>query len=159
MSTRPEQVLDMYGTSRIEDQRRYYERRRSEFDRAHGQLLLLSAVLLGATSTVSGLAGVDIGAKLVFAILAAVLPALSTALTAYGGLFAFERHAKLYGDAAHNLGIIDAPEPAGLNEEAVRTYVEQIEKVFETEQAQWGQLAAERSAAGPHPQVSGPGAE
>jgi hypothetical protein len=150
VSSRPAEVLDLYSTARLEDQRRYYERRRSEFERAHGELLILSAALLGATSTVSGLAGVDIRGKLVWAILAAILPALSTALAAYGGLFAFERHAKLYGDAVHNLGLIDAPELSGLTderraEEAVRAYVEQIEKVFETEQAQWGQLAAERS--------------
>ena len=153
MSTRPAEVLDLYSAARLDDQRRYYEKRRSEFERAHGELLILSAVLLGATSTVSGLAGVDIGGKLVWAILAAVLPALSTALAAYGGLFGFERHAKLYGDAVHNLGLIDAPELSGpmderKAEEAVRTYVEQVEKVFETEQAQWGQLAAERSASG-----------
>jgi hypothetical protein len=151
VSTRPAEVLDLYSAARVEDQRRYYKRRRSEFERAHGQVLILSAVLLGATSTVSGLAGVDIRGKLVWAILAAVLPALSTALAAYGGLFAFERLAKLYGDAVHNLGLIDAPDVSGLTddraEEAVRTYVEQVEKVFETEQAQWGQLAAERPPA------------
>jgi hypothetical protein len=153
LSTRHAEILDLYSTARVEDQRRYYKKRRSEFERAHGELLVLSAVLLGATATVSGLTGVDIGGKLVWAVLAAVLPALATALTAYGSLFAFERHAKLYGDAVRNLELIAAPELSGLTAErkaeaAVRMYVEQVEKVFETEQAQWGQLAAERPASG-----------
>ena len=95
MSSRAEQVLQVYRAARLDDQLRYYEKRRAEYERAHGELLIASAVLLGLTSTASALAGIDIGGKIVWAILAAILPALSTALAAYGGLFAFDRQAKL----------------------------------------------------------------
>jgi hypothetical protein len=45
----------------------------------------------------------------VWAVLAAVLPALTTALAAFAGLYAFERIGKLYGDAAKNLRRVEAP--------------------------------------------------
>jgi conflict system pore-forming effector with SLATT domain len=148
VTSRAQQVLDLYRGARVEDQLGYYEQRRSLFERAHGELLVLSAVLLGATSTVSGLAGVNISGKLVWAILAAVLPALSTLLAAYSGLFGFDRNAKLYADASRNLALLDQPgagdEAPG--DDAVAGYVQQAEDVFQKEQSQWGQLASERAA-------------
>jgi SMODS and SLOG-associating 2TM effector domain 1 len=148
VSTRAEQVLQVYRAARFDDQLGYYERRRSEYERAHGQLLIASAVLLGMTSTASALAGVEIGGKIVWAILAAVLPALSTALAAYGGLFAFDRQAKLFTDAVRNLQLLEEPELSRMSDEqqadaALRQYVQQVEEVFGNEQAQWGQLGAE----------------
>lgn len=151
MRSRAEQVLDFYRVARLEDQLGYYERRRAEFDRAHGELLVASAVLLGATSTVSALAGTEIPGKLVWAIFAVIFPVLSTALAAYGGLFLFERHAKIYGDAVRSLILLEEPDlsrrvddhDAG---EAVASYVQQVEDVFHNEQSQWGQLAAELRA-------------
>ena len=46
------------------------------------------------------------------------------------------RHAKLYADAARNLGLLEEPDlslAAGDEaDEAVTTYVEQVEKIFAT---------------------------
>ncbi len=148
MSSRAEQVLQVYRAARVDDQLGYYEKRRTEYERAHGQLLVASAVLLGLTSTASALAGIEIGGKLIWAILAAILPALSTALAAYGGLFGFDRQAKLFTDAIRNLQLLEEPELSQMGDErqadeAVRQYVQQVEEIFRKEQAQWGQLAAE----------------
>lgn len=152
MSSRADQILELYRVERVQDQLRYYENRRMQFERAHGQLLVASAVLLGATSTVSALAGTEIPGKLGWAALAAILPALATTLVAYGALFAFERHAKLYADAERNLGLLEEPDLSRAAddqaEEAVTKYVEQVEKIFRDEQAQWGQLAAEPQPGG-----------
>jgi hypothetical protein len=157
VSSRADQVLDLYRVARMEDQLGFYDKRRTEFHRAHGELLVVSAVLLGATSTASALAGVEIRGKLVWAIFAAILPALSTAVAAYGALFAFERQAKLYGDAVRNLGLLEEPDLShaadhGDAGEAVTKYVEQVERVFRDEQSQWGQLATE-----PQPSEAKPG--
>jgi hypothetical protein len=93
------------------------------------------------------LVGTQVPANLGWAALAAVLPALATTLTAYCALFAFERHAKLHADAERNLGLLEEPDLSLVAddqaEEAVKTYVEQVEKIFRDEQAQRGQLAAE----------------
>jgi hypothetical protein len=148
VSSRAEQVLDVYRDARVRDQLAYYENRRTQFERAHGQLLIVSAVLLGATSTVSALAGASIQGSAAWAAAAAILPAISTALVAYGALFAFERYAKLYGDAAKNLSLLVEPDLAKAADErgaeaAVRSYVEQSEKILGDEQAQWGQLTTQ----------------
>lgn len=151
MKTRAEQVLGVYRAARLQDQLGYYERRRTQFDRAHGELIVASAVLLGVTSTASALAGTQVPGKLVWAILAVILPMLSTALAAYGGLYLFERHAKLYGDAVRSLRFVEEPDLSGVGEneanDALSRYVEQVEAVFGNEQAQWGQLAGEPKAA------------
>lgn len=147
MSSRADQILELYRVERLQAQLRFHENRRTQFERAHGQLLVASAVLLGATSTVSALAGTEIPGKLGWAVLAAILPALATTLAAYGALFGFVRHAKLYADAERNLDLLEEPDlsrAAGDEaEEAVTTFVEQVEKIFRDEQAQWGQLAVE----------------
>jgi hypothetical protein len=147
VSSRADQVLELYRAARLRDQLGYYENRRTQFERAHSQLLIASAVLLGTTSTVSALAGADIEGKLVWAVLAAILPALATALVAYGALFAFDRHAKLFADASRNLSLLEEPDLSHATnrqaEEAVTNYVAQVEKIFRDEQSQWGQLASE----------------
>lgn len=146
MTSRAEQVLELYREARVRDQLRYYEGRRAAFTRAYGQLLVVSAVLLGATSTVSALAGTEIAGKVVWAVLAAVLPAVSTALAAYGTLFGFDRHAKLYDDAVRSLDRLDEPDlaQAADADTAVTSYIAQVEDVLRSEQSQWGQLVSER---------------
>lgn len=148
MSSRADQILELYQVERLRDQLRFYENRRTQFERAHSQLLVAAAVLLGATSTASALAGTEIPGKLGWAVLAAILPAFATTLTAYGSLFAFVRHAKLYGDAERNLRLLERPNLSlaaddDEADEAVTKYVEQVEKILRDEQAQWGQLANE----------------
>jgi hypothetical protein len=140
-----EQFVEVYRQARVEDQRGYYERSASKFQAAHRQLLLTSAVVFGMSAAVGLIAGLDVPGKLVWAILAAILPAVTTVLSAYGGLYAFERIAKLYRDAARNLRRAETPNLSGAVDQraAVAQYVAEVEQVFTNERGQWGQLAVE----------------
>ena len=97
------------------------------------------------SAAVGFIAGLDVTGKLVWAILAAILPAVTTVLSAYEGLYAFERIAKLYRDAARNLRRVEAPDLSRAVDEAaaVARYVDEVERVFTNERGQWGQLAVE----------------
>ena len=88
----------------------------------------------------------DLSGKLVWAILAAVLHHHRLYFHSYEGLFAFERIAKLYRDAARNLRRVQPPllgdEASAMK--AVGLYVANVEGILERERGQWGQLAVER---------------
>jgi hypothetical protein len=144
VSAREEQFAAICGRARVDDQRAYYEARSQAFERAHRQLLLVSAVVFGLAAATGLLAGLDVPGKVVFAIVAAVLPSISTALAAYEGLYAFQRVAKLYRDAARNLRRVDPP--AAFEAPAVGEYVAKVEHVFTSERGQWGQLAVETAS-------------
>lgn len=148
MSSREEQFIELYRQARVEDQRAYYERNAATFQAAHQQLLLASAIVFGVSGAVALVAGIDVPGKLVWAILAAVLPAITTVLAAYGGLFAFERVAKLYSDAGRNLRRVQQPGPSDTPsaQAALARYVADVERIFEQERGQWGQLAVEPPA-------------
>ena len=145
VNDRDQQFARVYREARVDDQRRYYEDRARRFDSAHRQLLLISALVFGVSAAVSLLAGLDVPGKVVFAIVAAVLPAITTVLSAYEGLYAFDRIAKLYRDAARNLRRLDPPSLSGSGSEtaAVAEYVAEVEQVLASERGQWGQLAVD----------------
>jgi hypothetical protein len=126
MTQRAGEFLEIYRVGRIDDR----------------QLLLLSSILFGVAALCGLLAGLQISGKLGFAIAAAVIPPLTTALAAYEGLYAFERNAKLYRDAARNLSLVRAPSAATVTGESLAEFVAGIEAIFAREQGQWGQLAA-----------------
>ena len=149
MTDRTGQVLDLYETYRVEDQLRWYRGRRELFDRASGQAAVVSAVLLGLTAAVSALAGASTGNAHLWAALAATLPALATAVAAYGALYAFDQQSKLYADAIRALVATQRERPnlTQFADDAARTaavcaYVEKVESVFRKEQGQWGQLTS-----------------
>ena len=151
MSKRDEQFLALYRKHRFEDQRGWYERRRAEFEAAHGQVITLIGLLTVLAGIAAALAAADVGElKTLWAVLAVVFPALSTALSAYNGLYAFERQAKLYRDAANMMhrARADAPDlkpkvtEAGYRR-ALSAYVNKVEGILWKEQGQWGQLISE----------------
>jgi hypothetical protein len=145
VSVHAQQFVEVYRQARIDDQRSFYERRASSFEVAHRQLLLTSAIVFGLTAAIGLIAGLNVPGKLVWAILAAILPAITTVLAAYEGLYAFERIAKLYRDAARNLRRVETPKLSGAVDEdaAVAHYVAEVEQIFTNERGQWGQLAVE----------------
>jgi len=151
MTEGDQQFLALYRKHRFEDQRAFYDSRRREFETARDQVLWLTAVFMVLTAAVAALASANVGGlKSLWAVLAVAFPALSTALAAYNALYAFERQAKIYGDAANALlrARADSPDlkPAmddAAFQEALRAHVEQIEQILRTEQAQWGQLIGE----------------
>jgi len=136
---------------RVQHQRAFYDSRRKEFEAARDELIWLTAVFMVLTAGASALASANVGGlKPLWATLAVVFPTLATALSAYNGLYAFERQAKLYGDAANALlrARADAPDlkPAmddAASHEALSAHVEQVEQILGAEQAQWGQLVGE----------------
>ena len=151
MTEGDQQFLALYRKHRFEDQRAFYDGRRREFESARDQVLWLTAVFMVLTAAVAALASANVGwLKSLFSVLAVAFPALSTALAAYNALYAFERQAKIYGDAANALLRARADSP-DLNpamddvafQQALRAHIEQIEQILRTEQAQWGQLIGE----------------
>lgn len=145
--TDPRRQLAFYRLCRIEDQLKYYDGRRLEYDRAVSQLGGASAVVLALGASSAALAGASVGRFEIWAVLAAVFPAIATVLAAYGALYAFEHQMKVYADALKAVRRIDreppdleaARDPASL----LREYVERTEDIFRREQGQWGQLVSE----------------
>jgi hypothetical protein len=148
VSRDPQALFELYARFRHDDQLQYYKGRMSTYERALAQLGFWSAVVLVGASTAAALAGNGVANVHVWAVLAVVLPALATVLSAYGALFGFEQQAKLYNDAATALQRAkrDAPdvERAENPDEALTGYVEQVEEILRREQAQWGQFASEQ---------------
>jgi hypothetical protein len=147
--TREEQVLDLYRRFRLEHQLDYYRRTGDEYERASSQALALSAVLLGFTAAVGALAATTVSWNRAWAALGVILPAMSTTLSAYTGLYAFDHLSKLYRDAARalqamsreieDLGPLDGPGSAA----ALHEFVQRVEGVLRKEQGQWGQLMSQ----------------
>ena len=151
MTERDQQFLALYRKHRFEDQRAFYDSRRREFETARDQVLWLTAVFMVLTAAVAALASANVGGlKSLWSILAVAFPALSTTLSAYNALYAFERQAKIYGDAANALlrARADSPDLKPLMDdaafqEALGAHVEQVEQILRNEQSQWGQLIGE----------------
>lgn len=151
MTVRDQQFFAVYRQYRVEDQRAFYDNRRREFQAAQDEAVWLSAVLMVFTAASAAFATANVGGlKELWSVLAVAFPALGTALSAYSGLYAFERQAKIYGDAANALlrARADAPDLRPLLDDAtsqgvLRAYVQQVEHILGAEQAQWGQLAGE----------------
>jgi hypothetical protein len=157
MRERDQQFLALYEKHRFEDQRAFYDSRRREFDSARDQVLWLIAVFMVLTAVVAALASANVGGlKALWSILGVAFPALSTALSTYNALYAFERQAKIYGDAANALLRAHADSPDlkppmddAAFQEALSAHVEQVEQILRNEQAQWGQLIGEIKPAAP----------
>ena len=151
MTARDQQFFALYRRHRFEHQRAFYDSRRREFEAAQDELIWLAAVLMVFTAAAAAFAAANVGnLKELWSVLAVAFPALGTALSAYNGLYAFERQAKLYGDAANALlrARADAPDLRPLMDDAtsqaaLRAHVQQVEQILGGEQAQWGQLIGE----------------
>ncbi|HEX8967812.1 MAG TPA: SLATT domain-containing protein [Chloroflexota bacterium] len=151
MTSREERFLSLYRAYRHDDQYNFYESRRVEFESAHEQAIDLSAWLMAGSTLVAALAAADVaGLRPVWAMLGVALPTLSSALTAYDRLYAFDQQAKLYRDAAHALQLAraDLPDRRQTPDDTayargLGAYVTEVEGVFGREQGQWGQLISE----------------
>jgi hypothetical protein len=140
-------LLELYRQCRVADQLKYYDERGIEFNAAVSQLGILSAIVLALGSTAAALAGAAVDGTPVWAVLAAVFPAIATALAAFGSLYAYEQQAKIYSDAAKALRRLDraAPDLAAERDRAaaVHEFITTAEDVLRREQGQWGQLVTE----------------
>jgi uncharacterized membrane protein YgcG len=149
-----ETFLQMYEQHRRKDQLDWYRDRSREFEKADRHAVDVSAGLMLLTTVVASLAAAgfarEAGLERLWALLGIVLPAVATAFAAYRTLFAFQQQAKVYRDAALSLQITRAlaPDftPDGSHVEGTlepEKYVLEVEQVFQREQSQWGQIAAE----------------
>jgi hypothetical protein len=119
----------------------FYTPRSSEYRSAYRQSLVLTGVLLALGAVAGVLASANVGGqRVLWSVLAAAFPALSTALIAYDGLFAFERLAKLYRDVVGSVRRVEKPSGPNLQAADVSDYVAMVEGIFVREQGQWGQL-------------------
>ena len=159
MTERDQQFFTLYQRYRFQDQRAFYDGRRREFETARDEGLWLTTVFMVLTAAVAALASANLGGlRSLWSILAVAFPAVSTALSAYNALYAFERQAKIYGDAANALLRARADSPDlkppmddSAFEQALVAHVEQVEQILGNEQAQWGQLIGEINPVEPPP--------
>lgn len=152
MTERDRQFMELYRKYRLDDQRLFYDNRRSEFEAARDEAGWLMSFLMILTGAASALASApDLGGpRWLWSILAIAFPALATALAAFANLYAFERQGKVYGDAANSLlcARADAPDLQPQMDDttfhhAMSAHIQQVERILRAEQAQWGQLIGE----------------
>ncbi len=147
MTGRQTQLLDFYRRYRLDDQLNYYRARQTEFEAAELQASWLAGGILVIASAAAFVAASGVGPMpSLWRILAAALPALAVAVTAFQRVYAFERLAKLYQDATAALGVPLGIPVGGADdaaEAAIQTLVSRTEGVFTKEQSQWGQLVEE----------------
>jgi hypothetical protein len=154
MDKRDEQFWAFYQRYRFIDQLNFYEGRREEFEKAQTQATNFHSGLMALASIVSVVGTANLvkndGFSIVCAILAVGFPGLATAFTTYANLYAFERTAKLYGDAAEGLRFVDVYFAPGTSPQATLDgFVKKVEAIFTAEQKQWGQLVSEIEGASP----------
>jgi len=138
---RSAQFRALYKHSRITDQRRFYEDRAAEYQRAHRQAIGVRNTLLGL-AVLAGVAGqfTSGGGRTAAGVAAAVLAALAGAVTAFEALIGFAPLAKLYEDTAVNLALAEIDWDEAPPED-LPAQLDRVEQVFRTENGQWGQLA------------------
>jgi hypothetical protein len=156
VTTRDEQFRNLYLDLRIDDQAGFYADRSAEYKNAHQQAVYLRNGLI----TLAGLLGV-IGqipsgtARAALGVVAAVLAALAGAVAAYDALLDFPKLQKLYGDVSLSVAEIridwvDPSADARLGAEMGRA-----ERIFATEQGQWGQLVLKSGSEAADDQAEG----
>lgn len=149
MSERNQQLLDFYWKNRIDDYRAFYAIRQDQSDRALGQGLVISAILLGFAAAAGALSGTTLGWAAGWSVLATILPAVSTALIAYVALYDPEQQSTIYRDAGRAvraaLRFEQNPDvsPGGRPSEAeIAELVKRVEGALRQEHSQWGQLSS-----------------
>lgn len=130
-----------YGAYRIADQQRFYEARRSEYERADGQLATVTTLLLllAAAAGVLGAAEVWMG-RAWWGVIAAACSALAATATSWGTLIGFEENARLYKAADLALDPLRGPlEDRPDDRKSLLKVVVRAEEILQSETSQWGQ--------------------
>lgn len=151
MENHDKQFLMLYQENRHKDQATFYKLRHDEYEKARRQAIIVAGVLMFMAAIVSFLTTNPlIGTIQLWAVMGTIFPALSTALTAYNSIFAFEQQSKLYQDALFALHKAEANvyELLQVTDEAdfksrLAAYVTQVEEILQKELGQWGQLISQ----------------
>lgn len=134
----------LYRDVRIQDQRQYYEARRTEYRTAYEQLIMTRNALLVASALVGVAGQVTNGApRAVLAVAAGVMAALAGAVTAFGAVIGFPQLSKLYSDVAINLAEAEIDWDALEPHADLASELDRVEEIFRKENGQWGQLVVE----------------
>lgn len=144
-----QQFLQIYQIYRHKNQLDFYTKREEEFAHAQHQTTWLSIGLFLCAALAGALGGVPVNwLQSICLLLAAICPVLSTMLTGYNALYAFEQQAKIYRDARQNLETLFTQMPdfqPGQDElefgKHVEKYVLETEIILSEERGYWGQLA------------------
>ncbi len=147
MTERDSEFQALYHALRIEDQKKYYDDRRKEYEAAHRQTVVLrnALLLLAALASVAG-QFTDPTLRGALAVIAAVLGALAVAVTGFEALIGFPHLTKLYTDAARNLAEAEIDWTTRAPDADLEHDVDRVEEIFISEIGQWGQLVAEAAA-------------
>jgi hypothetical protein len=142
--SREQSFLEFYHEHRFKDQRDYYVRMRMEYEAAQQQASLFVAALMILAAVASAGAAAGAQPKAWWAVFATALPAVAGLGLAMQRLYAYERLAKLYGDAVAALGGIRSKPPIpGATNEQIGAFVARVERILTREQGQWGQITEE----------------
>lgn len=158
LSESEQQFWKFYQQHRFTNQLEFYEARQAEFGKAQNQATNLHSLLMALAGVVSVIGSANVlPPPALWSILAVVFPVLATALSTYDSLYAFERVAKLYEDAAKALRYVDLYHSLGTGPSgSINDFAERVEDILSAEQKQWGQLTSEIKGATPpgtNPQV------
>lgn len=145
MTDRAGDFRRFYRERRIEDQLAFYRSRHAEYAKAASQATAVRDLLLAAAAIAGFLTPfvTDTG-RAVCGVTAAVLAALAAAVTAFEALIGFAPLTKLYDDTVQNLAKADEEWSSNaVPTEDLGDRVERVERVFRSENGQWGQLVVE----------------
>ena len=124
-----------YDKYRVEDQRRYYEARLSEYLAADRESELLLELLL-VTASLAGLASIWSPG---FGYATAVLSAMAIIVSGWAELIGFHANAALFSSAAGGLTQLRSDhEQAPSSQDTDAVYVEEVESVLLGEVRSWG---------------------
>jgi hypothetical protein len=149
LTDRAAQFHALYQDLRITDQQNYYESRASEYQAAHRQAIAVrnTLLILAALAGVGGQVASGTG-RAGLGVLAAVLAALAGAVAAFEALIGFPQLSKLYNDAALNLADASIDWDCAGPDDDLPGALERVEKIFRSENGQWGQLVAKDADSG-----------
>src|SRR3954471_14438972 len=131
-----------YSRYRIADQQRFYEARRSEYERADRQLAAVTTVLLllAATAGVLGTAEVWLG-RAWWGGVAAACSALAATATSWGTLVGFAENARLYRSADVALDPLRGPlEGRPDDRRTLLRVVVRAEEILQAETSRWDSI-------------------
>ncbi|MGW6194811.1 SLATT domain-containing protein [Kribbella sp. NPDC055110] len=151
MKARAAQFHAMYRELRIVDQRKFYEGRRREYQRAHEQAVTARNWLLALSALAGALGQIPSGSgRAAAGVVASLLAALAGAVTAFEAIIGFPQLHKLYADAEYNLGEAEIDwDTADDSRQDLAAEVDRVETIFRTENGQWGQLIVENAKRAP----------
>lgn len=151
-SQRRAEVLDAYRRHRIAAQHAYYSDRAERNETAHRWTLTATAGLLVLAALFGALSTFHAPRETTWALVAASMSALATALTSYEAAFGFERIAQQYAETRSGLELADVfgPRPEDLDrlatdeqrDETLSEFVANTERLLRSEVDTWTRRAA-----------------